>query len=187
MRRLSRIFVASCAGLVLVAPIASAQSQPAAEKASEVERAMSLDELLERIAQGWRAERTANKKREAEFRIESYLHYQGERFVERFDANSYLYLTKAMDYFDLAENYGSLETALGRTKARFLIASYTTDWLFPTSQSNELVSMLVQCGKHVTFLEFDSPYGHDSFLIEREVERLESLVTPFLDQTYTAR
>jgi len=126
-------------------------------------------------------------KREAEFRIESYLHYQGERFVERFDANSYLYLTKAMDYFDLAENYGSLETALGRTKARFLIASYTTDWLFPTSQSNELVSMLVQCGKHVTFLEFDSPYGHDSFLIEREVERLESLVTPFLDQTYTAR
>ena len=126
-------------------------------------------------------------KREAEFQIENYLQYQGKRFVERFDANSYLYLTKAMDYFDLAESYGTLEDALGRTNARFLITSYTSDWLFPTSQSREIVSTLVRCGKHVTFLEFDSPFGHDSFLIKEEMARLQNLVAPFIDQAYEAR
>lgn len=120
--------------------------------------------------------------RETEFQIESYLHYQGKRFVERFDANSYIYLTKAMDYFDLAESYGSLTEALSRTQARFLVTSYTTDWLFPTSQSEEVVSALVQSGRHVTFLELDSPFGHDSFLIE--VDELEELIEPFLRQTY---
>jgi len=123
-------------------------------------------------------------KREAEFQIESYLQYQGKRFVERFDANSYLYLTKAMDYYDLAESYGSLDEALSSTDARFLFASYSSDWLFPTSQTKELVATLVRCGKHVSFLEFDSPYGHDSFLIEEELGKLESLVVPFLEQTY---
>ena len=120
--------------------------------------------------------------KETEFQIESYLHHQGKRFVERFDANSYLYLTKAMDYFNLAEDRGSLTEALGRTDARFLVASYSTDWLFPTSQSRELVAALLKTGRHVSFVEFDSPFGHDSFLIE--VEQLASIVTPFLDQTY---
>lgn len=127
---------------------------------------------------------TYDLNRETEFQIESYLHYQGERFVERFDANSYIYLTKAMDYFDLAENYGSLSAALGRTRARFLVTSYTTDWLFPTEQSKELVTALIGSGRHATFLELDSPYGHDSFLIE--VEQLAALVTPFLEQAYLA-
>ena len=121
--------------------------------------------------------------RETEFRIESYLHYQGKRFVERFDANSYLYLTKAMDYFDLTETYGSLEQAFSRGDARYLVTSYTSDWLFPTVQSRELVSALLKSNRHVTFLEFDSPYGHDSFLIEEEMEDLEKLVHPFLDPT----
>lgn len=122
--------------------------------------------------------------KEVEFQIESYLHYQGKRFVERFDANSYLYLTRAMDYFDLAESYGSLAKALGRTNARFLVASYTTDWLFPTSQSREIVAALVESGRHVSFVELESPFGHDSFLIE--VEPLEELLNPFLSQAQEA-
>lgn len=119
---------------------------------------------------------------ETEFQIESYLHYQGKRFIERFDANSYLYLTRAMDYFDLAGRYGSLEQALGRTDARFLVASYKTDWLFPSSQSREIVAALVKARRHVTYLELDSVYGHDSFLIE--VDQLAELVVPFLRETY---
>jgi homoserine O-acetyltransferase/O-succinyltransferase len=119
---------------------------------------------------------------ETEFQIESYLHHQGSRFVERFDANSYLYLTRAMDYFDLAESHGSLEKALGRTEARFLITSYTTDWLFPTVQSRELVDALVAARRHVSYAELSSPYGHDSFLLE--VEPLEDLLRPFLEQTW---
>jgi homoserine O-acetyltransferase len=120
--------------------------------------------------------------REAEFQIESYLHYQGNRFVERFDANSYLYLTKAMDYFDLAETYGSLPDALGRANARFLLVSYDTDWLFPTIQSRRILASLIKTGRHASFVELDSPSGHDSFLID--CDRLAELVTPFLAQTY---
>ena len=119
---------------------------------------------------------------DTEFQVESYLHHQGSRFVERFDANSYLYLTRAMEYFDLAKSYGSIEKALQRTQARFLITSYTTDWLFPTVQSQELVDALVAARRHVSFVELASPYGHDSFLLE--VEPLEELLAPFLEQTY---
>jgi homoserine O-acetyltransferase/O-succinyltransferase len=119
---------------------------------------------------------------ETEFKIESYLHYQGKRFIERFDANSYLYLTRAMDYFDLAQRYGSIQDALGRTDARFLITSYHTDWLFPSSQSRELVSALLATHRHVTYLELESVFGHDSFLIE--IKQLEELITPLLRETY---
>ncbi|MFN0196117.1 MAG: homoserine O-acetyltransferase [Planctomycetaceae bacterium] len=119
--------------------------------------------------------------KETEFQIESYLHYQGSRFVERFDANSYLYITRAMDYFDLAESYGPLDMALGKTDARFLIAAYDTDWLFPTSQSLELVHALMAARRHVSFIELHSPFGHDSFLIE--LEQLSKIVSPFLTQT----
>lgn len=118
---------------------------------------------------------------ETEFQIESYLHYQGKRFVERFDANSYLCLTHAMDYFDLASSYGSLAKALGRTNARFLLASYTSDWLFTTAQSQEIVEALIEARRHVTFVELASTYGHDAFLLE--IEQLEELVRPFLEQT----
>ncbi|MCA9118351.1 MAG: hypothetical protein KDA79_24975, partial [Planctomycetaceae bacterium] len=125
-------------------------------------------------------------RKETEFQIESYLHYQGKRFVERFDANSYLYLTKAMDYFDLAESCHSLPEALSRTDARFLIISYATDWLFPTSQSTELVHALMESRRDVSFVEFDSPWGHDAFLIEEEIPRLSALVRPFLEKTSAA-
>ncbi|MEO1998696.1 MAG: homoserine O-acetyltransferase, partial [Planctomycetaceae bacterium] len=123
--------------------------------------------------------------KETEFQIESYLHHQGKRFVERFDANSYLCLTKAMDYFNLEDRYGSFDEALGRSDARFLIVSYTSDWLFPSEQSKQLVASLVRGGKHITYTEFASPFGHDSFLIE--VEPLARLIHPFLNQALSDR
>lgn len=123
-------------------------------------------------------------QKETEFQIESYLHYQGKRFVQRFDANSYLYLTRMMDYFDLSEGFASLEAALAQTKARFLVASYDTDWLFPTSQSRELVSALLHVRRHVSFVELRCPFGHDSFLID--IDPLAALVSPFLDRTFDA-
>jgi homoserine O-acetyltransferase/O-succinyltransferase len=126
-----------------------------------------------------------NLHRDTEFKIESYLHYQGQRFIERFDANSYLYLTRAMDYFDLAAKAGSLQNALAATHARFLITSYDTDWLFPSSQSQEIVTALLAARKHVTYLELQSVFGHDSFLIE--IEQLAELVTPFLSEAYRHR
>lgn len=120
--------------------------------------------------------------KETEFEIESYLHYQGKRFVERFDANSYLHLTKAMDYFHLTERYTSLQNALGKTDARFLVVSYTSDWLFPSEQSREIVRALVETRRDVSYLELDSPFGHDAFLIQ--TEELASVVRPFLATTY---
>ncbi|MBL8818868.1 MAG: homoserine O-acetyltransferase [Planctomyces sp.] len=123
-------------------------------------------------------------QKETEFQIESYLHYQGKRFVQRFDANSYLYLTRAMDYFDLSDGFASLAESLSRAQARFLVASYDTDWLFPTSQSRDLVTALLQAGRHVSFLELLCPFGHDSFLID--LDPLAQLVGPFLQRTMDA-
>ncbi|NNJ25786.1 homoserine O-acetyltransferase MetX [Alienimonas chondri] len=118
--------------------------------------------------------------KEVQFQIESYLDYQGRRFTQRFDANSLLYLTRAMDHFDLARGRGSLSEALGRATARFLILSYTTDWLFPTAGSRDVVRALLAAGGDVTFAELDSPYGHDAFLIEEELPRLGRIVNAFL-------
>jgi homoserine O-acetyltransferase len=113
-----------------------------------------------------------------EFAVESYLNHQGTRFTERFDANSYIYITKAMDYFDIARSYGPLKAAFAEVQARFLVISYTSDWLFPTTQSKELVRALIANDRHVSFIEIDSPHGHDAFLIE--TERLTKIVTAFL-------
>jgi homoserine O-acetyltransferase len=119
--------------------------------------------------------------KEIEFQFESYLHYQGRRFVDRFDANSYIYLTKAMDFFDLEKAYGSLDAAFAKAAARFLVVSYDSDWLYPTPQSKEIVQSLVSTGKHVSYIEFHTAKGHDAFLIE--LEQLEALVRPFLERT----
>ncbi len=121
---------------------------------------------------------------EVEFQVESYLHYQGRTFVERFDANSYLAMTRVMDYFDVTRHNGSLAAAMKKTKCRFLVVSYTSDWLFPTSQSEEIVQALIEARKHVTFVELPSPYGHDAFLIESELPQLEKLVVPYLARAY---
>lgn len=105
-----------------------------------------------------------------DFQVESYLQHQGEVFVDRFDANSYLYITKAVDYFDLGGKYGSLEEAFKHTNAKFLIMSFTSDWLFPTSQSKEMVNALLKANKDVSFCEIESPCGHDAFLLEFETQ-----------------
>ncbi len=115
-----------------------------------------------------------------EFAVESYLKYQGERFTERFDANSYLYISKAMDYFDIAGSYGngSLDEALYQADAKFLVVSYSSDWLFATAQSRAMVQSLVHGGKDVSFVELNAPCGHDSFLME--TGELTRLIVPFL-------
>jgi homoserine O-acetyltransferase len=118
----------------------------------------------------------------SEFAVETYLDYQGQRFVERFDANSYLYITKATDYFDLQKEYGSLAKAFADTKSRFLIASFTSDWLFTPAQSEEMVNALVANGKDVSYCNIESPCGHDAFLLEPET--LGSLISGFLDATH---
>ena len=105
-----------------------------------------------------------------DFQVESYLEHQGRVFVDRFDANSYLYITKAVDYFDLAAKHGSLKNAFEKTNARFLVMSFTSDWLFPTSQSKEIVQALIKAGKDVSFCEIESPCGHDAFLLEFETQ-----------------
>ncbi len=140
------------------------------------------DKFGRKLQQGDRFQYDLEK--ETEFQVGSYLHYQGKRFVERFDANSYLCLTHAMDYFDLAESYGSLEEALGRTDARFLLSSYTSDWLFPSSQSQELVSALLNRQRNVTYFELESSKGHDAFLLE--IDPLQKMIKPFLEQTRAA-
>lgn len=117
-----------------------------------------------------------------QFAVESYLEYQGDKFVERFDANSYIYLSKAMDYFNLDEKYGSLQAAFRRTLAKFLLISFTSDWLYPPSQSKEMVFTLMKEGKDVSYAELDCPYGHDSFLIE--TERQGNLIASFLETVY---
>jgi homoserine O-acetyltransferase len=115
---------------------------------------------------------------ETEFQVESYLRYQGNRFVERFDANSYLYITKALDYFDLANGHRSLVKAFEGVRAEFLVVSFSSDWLYPTSEAKEVVKALQANGVPTTFLEIPNAYGHDAFLLP-SVELSES-VTSFL-------
>ncbi len=104
---------------------------------------------------------------DADFQVESYLRHQGLSFVDRFDANSYLYITRAMDYFDLAEEHGGLlANAFRATGARFCLVSFDTDWLYPTAESRSIVQALNAAGAPVSFVELSSPYGHDAFLLD---------------------
>jgi homoserine O-acetyltransferase len=113
-----------------------------------------------------------------EFEVESYLRYRGQSFTKRFDANSFLYLSKSMDYFDLSYGLPSLADAFKNTTAKFLVMSYTSDWLYPSWQSKELVRALLQNNIDATYVEIDSDYGHDSFLLE--FEKLAELAHDFL-------
>ena len=104
---------------------------------------------------------------DADFQVESYLRHQGLSFVERFDANSYLYITRAMDYFDLAEAHnGVLAKAFANTKTRFCLISFDSDWLYPTAESRRVVRALNAAGAAVSFVELSSPFGHDAFLLD---------------------
>jgi len=113
-----------------------------------------------------------------DFAVETYLDHQGQAFVERFDANSYLYITKAIDYYDLQAGHESLKDALKDVKARFLVISYSSDWLFTPRQSRQIVDALLANDKDVSYSEINSPYGHDAFLLETEV--LGRLISGFL-------
>jgi homoserine O-acetyltransferase/O-succinyltransferase len=123
---------------------------------------------------------------DADFEVESYLRHQGSSFVERFDANSYLYLTRAMDYFDLAADYGGvLANAFKAARTRFCVISFTSDWLFPTSESREIVHTLNAAGARVSFAEITTDKGHDAFLLDEP--ELIQIVGGFLDSAAAAR
>src|SRR5882724_10920268 len=118
-----------------------------------------------------------------QFEVESYLRYRGSQFVDRFDANSYLYITKAMDYFDLTHGRHSLSAAFENVKARFLVISFTSDWLYPSYQSLEVVRALRGRNCDVAYCELPSSYGHDAFLVN--VAEQSELVRGFLASTMT--
>jgi len=115
-----------------------------------------------------------------EFEVESYLAYQGKSFVERFDANSYLYITRAMDYYDAARNWGGgeLTVACSRINSRIMVVSFSSDWLYPPKECEELALAICRNGKPVTYVMVPSDYGHDAFLVETEA--LGDLVRNFL-------
>lgn len=123
---------------------------------------------------------------EADFQIESYLRHQGFTFVDRFDANCYLYLTRAMDYFDLAAEYdGILANAFRGTKTRFCVVSFTSDWLFPTEENRQIVHALNACAANVSFVEIESDRGHDAFLLEEP--EMFATISGFLSSTARQR
>ena len=120
---------------------------------------------------------------DADFQIESYLRYQGSVFVDRFDANSYLYITRAMDYFDLVKQFnGNLSYAFKKTKAKFFVISFTSDWLYPTQENKDIVIALNAIGADVGFVEIKSDKGHDSFLLD--VPDFLKTLKNFLDKSY---
>jgi homoserine O-acetyltransferase len=120
-----------------------------------------------------------------DFSVESYLHYQGEKFVERFDANSYLYITKALDYYDAADGYASLEEALRQTQCSFLVVSISSDWLYTAAQARELVEALRSVGREVDYHHIEATFGHDSFLVE--VETMTNVVGGYLSRQWEKR
>ena len=120
---------------------------------------------------------------DADFQIESYLRHQGSVFVDRFDANSYLYITRAMDYFDLAKQFnGNLSNAFKNTKTKFFVISFTSDWLYPTQENKDIVIALNAIGADVGFAEIQSDKGHDSFLLD--IPDFLKVLKNFLDKSY---
>lgn len=117
-----------------------------------------------------------------DFRVGDYLKNRGNNFIQRFDANSYLYITKAMDYFDLSEGKPLVDAFRGARSVRFLVLAFSSDWLYPSYQSREIVSALKANGVDVTFCEIQSTYGHDAFLIETEEQT--RLISAFLRHTH---
>jgi homoserine O-acetyltransferase len=143
---------------------------------------MSDDSMREKFGRRLRGKENFSFGFDVDFEVESYLRYRGSQFVYRFDANSYLYITKAMDYFDLTNGQGTLAAALEKTQARFLVISFSSDWLYPSYQSQELVRALRSRNRDVAYVELESNYGHDSFLVD--VVEQTDLVRGFLASTF---
>lgn len=142
---------------------------------------LSEESMREKFGRQLRAAADYQYDFNSEFAVETYLDYQGQTFIERFDANSYLYITKAMDYFDLTREGGSLRQAFAQSACRFLIVSFSSDWLFTPGQSEEIVQALGAGGKDVTYCNIRSSYGHDAFLLE--ADKLGAIIEGFLAST----
>jgi homoserine O-acetyltransferase len=142
---------------------------------------MSDDSMRDKFGRRLRDKNSFGFDFGVDFEVESYLRYRGGQFVDRFDANSYLYITKAMDYFDVTQSRGSLAAVFENVDTRFLVMSFTSDWLYPTYQSLELVKALRSRNRDVAFVELESNYGHDAFLVEVDEQR--ELIKGFLAST----
>lgn len=143
---------------------------------------MSDDSMREKFGRRLRGKEAFGFGFDVDFEVESYLRYRGSQFVNRFDANSYLYITKAMDYFDLTGGGSSIAAALEVASARFLIISFSSDWLYPSYQSQEMVRALRSRNRDVAYVELQSNYGHDSFLVD--VAEQSALIGGFLGATF---
>ena len=141
---------------------------------------LSEEWMVEKFGRTLRESERYGYQFNSEFSVETYLDYQGSKFVERFDANSYLYITRAMDYFDLGAGRGGLMEAMRGTEARGLVVSFSSDWLFTPGQSRQLVDALSLTGHTVSYVDVESPYGHDAFLLEPE--SLGRVVRGFLNR-----
>ncbi|SHM91687.1 homoserine O-acetyltransferase MetX [Roseibium suaedae] len=147
---------------------------------------MSDESLHQKFGRNLQDRETLTFGFDADFQIESYLRHQGMTFVDRFDANSYLYVTRAMDYFDLAGQFGgTLANAFKNSSTRFCIMSFTSDWLFPTSESRAVVKALNAAAANVSFVEIDCDRGHDSFLLD--VPEMFSTIRGFITGSAIAR
>jgi homoserine O-acetyltransferase len=128
---------------------------------------LSDDAMEAKFGRALRAAELAYSTQDIEFQIESYLRYQGDKFSEYFDANTYLLITRALDYFDPARAFGGdLRAAMARTLAKFLVVSFTTDWRFSPARSREIVKALIDNRREVSYAEIDAPHGHDAFLLD---------------------
>lgn len=147
---------------------------------------MSEDGLTNRFGRSLQGKDALGYGFDADFQVESYLRHQGISFVDRFDANAYLYITRALDYFDLPGRYdGVLAKAFQQTQARFCVISFTSDWLYPTAESRELVQALNAAGAKVSFVEVESALAHDSFLLD--VPEMFSVLNGFLSASAKER
>jgi homoserine O-acetyltransferase len=128
---------------------------------------LSEEGLTARFGRQLQGRETVSFGFDADFQVESYLRHQGISFVERFDANSYLYITRAMDYLDIAQEHGGrLANAFAHTSTRFCVLSFTSDWLYPTAEARRIVHALNAAAAQVSFVEIESPFGHDAFLLD---------------------
>ncbi len=139
---------------------------------------MSEQSLEQKFGRELQGHRELKYTFETEFKVEGYLHYQGFKFTERFDANSYLYITKALDYYDVSDGYGTIYDALRRTQANFLVVSFSSDWLYTDKQARELVDPLRRLKRDVEYHRVEATFGHDSFLVE--VDTMTELVGGYL-------
>ena len=141
---------------------------------------LSDDAMADKFGRQLRNEKL-NYNYEVEFQIESYLRYQGDKFAGLFDANTYLLMTNALDYFDPAQDFGGdMNKAFARSKSDYLVVSFTTDWRFSPERSREIIKALLDNRRDVTYAEIDAPHGHDAFLLDDP--RYHRLVAAYYDR-----